>query len=219
MTMAALGCAKPPTGPQPRTYASLLKKLKTHRDKLAHDPETTPDAARGALHAAIVEELFPAWLGTRWSFHGTATQPHAPEGIACGYFVATILQAAGVQLLSRPRFGQAMARAIATALAPSPSAHHRFGSLPAFELERRVRALGDGLYLIGLNVHVGFVVVRTPVVRFVHASYTGAREVVDEPLNGSVAIDNSRAAGYFVTSLLGDLTPVWLRGTLLRPPP
>ena len=216
--MAALGCAKPPRGPQPRTYASLLKKLKTRRDKLAHDPETTPDLARSALHTSIVEDLFPAWLGTRWAFHGTAKEPRAPEGIACGYFVATILQASGLQLLSRPGFGQATANAIANALAPSPSAHHRFGSLPADALERNIRGLGDGLYLIGLNVHVGFVVVRTPVVRFVHASYTGAREVVDEPLNGSVAIDNSRAAGYFVTSLLDDLTPVWLRGTLLRPP-
>lgn len=220
LTMAAIGCAKPPAGggPRPRTYEALLSSIRARRRTLARDPSTSDEAARAALYTTIVDELFPAWLGTRWSFHGTATRPHAPEGIACGYFVATILEAAGVRLASRPRFGRATARAIARALAPTPSAHHRILSVPAYELERRLRALGDGLYLIGLNVHVGFVVVRGPVIRFVHASYTGAQQVTDEPLNGAVAIESSRAAGYFVTSLLDDLAPVWLRGTEVPPP-
>ncbi len=215
--MLALGCTPPTVRAQKpaRTYEQLLASIKKRRAAAS-----TVDEARAALHSAIVDDLFPAWLGTRWSFHGTATRPHAQEGIACGYFVATVLQAAGLRLVDRGRFGRATARAIQTALVPAAHAHHRILSVPPFELERRLRALGDGLYVIGLDVHVGFVVVRGPAVRFVHASYTGAQEVTDEPLNGAVAIDRSRKAGYFVTALWADdaLPLAWVDGTAIAPP-
>lgn len=216
ITTALLGCSRTATvaNPQLLSYDALLAAVDAERRALRD-----PRAARRSLRSAV-EEIGSRWIGTRWSFQGTAQRPHEPRGIACGYFVATILEAAGLRLESRVRFGQATARAIQLALVPSPAAHHRFFSIPGLELERRIRALGDGLYVIGLDVHVGFVVVRDGAVRLLHASYTGARVVVDEPLGTAVAIENSRKAGYFVTALTADdaLAQVWMQGTVVPAP-
>ena len=211
------------------TYAARKARIEKIRAGLAADLEGATsessrraaiDRARTALRCAIVDTLFPAWMGTDWAFDGTAEEPRGEDGIACGYFVATILQHAGLRLESRRRFGQATARAIAKALVPNPQAHHRVFSVAPEVLEERMRDFGDGLYVIGLDVHVGFVVVQDGAVRFVHASYTGARKVTDEALVTSVAIARSRPAGYFVTSLLGDdaLVLAWLRRTTIAAP-
>lgn len=214
------------SAPRPRrAYADVVAGIEVRRKKLATklggDAASVLVEARATVKGAIVDELFPAWLGTAWAFHGTATEPHGEGGIACGYFVATILQHAGLKLSSRTRFGQAAALGIQRALTPDPAALHRVFSVAATELERRIRALGEGIYVIGLDIHVGFVVVRRESVRFVHASYTGDRLVTDEPLVDAEAIHASRKAGYFITPLFEDerLVRAWLSGTSIAAPP
>lgn len=197
------------------SYDALLAAIESRRRSIAE-----PARARQVLRAAIVDEIIPRWLGTRWAFDGTARRPLAPEGIACGYFVATVLEAAGLRLESRTRFGQATAKAIQRALVAAPEAHHRVFSVAPAELVRRFRGWGDGLYVIGLDVHVGFVAVEGATVRLLHASYTGARVVTDEPVETARAIERSRGAGYFVTSLFGDdaLARTWMAGGVVRAP-
>ena len=109
---------------------------------------------------------------------------------------------------------EARVRAARCTLAPAKDDLHRYFSIPAAQLRNRIAALGDGLYVIGLDTHVGFVVVRGDQVQLVHASYTGDRVVTDEPLLDAAAIDNSRPEGYFVTPLFQDgrLVDLWLRG-------
>lgn len=210
-------------------YDALRVRIAEERDRLAADlARATSDAtrrvvlaqAREALRRAIVEQLFPAWMGTRWAFHGTTERPRGPEGIACGWFVATILAHAGLRLESRRRFGQATALAIAKALVPAKPAHHRVFSVPAQVLEQKLRSFGEGLYVLGLDCHVGFVSVRASAARVIHASYTGRRVVVDEPIVASEVIDRSRAAGYFATSLFADdgLARAWLAKTTIVAP-
>lgn len=208
--------------PPRRAYADVVAGIDARRKTLAAKRGASVLAeARATVKGAIVDELFPAWLGTTWAFHGTATEPHGAGGIACGYFVATILQHAGLKLSSRTRFGQSAALGIQRALTPDPAALHRVFSVPAGELERRIRGFGEGIYLIGLNIHVGFVVVRRSNVRFVHASYTGDQVVTDEPLVDAEAIHASKKAGYFITPLFEDerLVRAWLAGTSIAAPP
>ncbi|HVI00732.1 MAG TPA: hypothetical protein VM869_18570 [Enhygromyxa sp.] len=173
--------------------------------------------ARELLEDTIIEEVFPAWLGMPWGMgsDSTATRPHEPGmKVGCSYFVTSVLLAVGVELENRFTFAQAPAIHIQRSLAPDEDSLHRYFSIPAEQLRDRIAALGDGLYIIGLDTHVGFVVVRDGEVRFVHASYTGARVVSDELLVESVAIANSRPKGYFVTPLFQDgrLVDLWLRG-------
>jgi hypothetical protein len=174
--------------------------------------------ARAALLATIDDELVPAWLGTPWGLGGnsTATRPHEPDmTVGCSYFVTSMLGNVGVVLSSRYKFAQAAALHIQRSLAPGRDAIHRYYSIPADALERAIRSLGDGLYLIGLNNHVGFVLVGDGQVRFIHASYTNG-VVSDEPLATAAAIANSRSAGYFVSPVFAPgndwLIDRWLRG-------
>jgi len=232
LTLLAAGCDRPArrvTSAAPPAAASVTRppyralraRIAEVRDELAERYETEKTvlgAAKRELQSAIADVLLPAWLGTRWAFHGTADEPLAPQGIACGYFVATVLQHAGLQLESRRGFARSTARTIARSLIPPGPAHHRVFSVPAAVLERTMLSLGEGLYLIGLDVHVGFVVVRGGVVRVVHASYLAPRTVVDEPITASGAIEHSRDAGYHVTALFADdtLVDAWLRKTSLK---
>ncbi|MCB9560832.1 MAG: hypothetical protein H6708_10535 [Kofleriaceae bacterium] len=212
-TLAAIGERRAQLG---RAYAA------------AHD-----DAGRAAVRAearayllrTIDQDLFPPWLGTPWGLgrNSTSTRPHQPGmTVGCSYFVTSILGNAGFRLDDRYRFAQAPALDIQRSLARGSHAIARFLSIPADQLARRIAALGDGLYLIGLSNHVGWVVVDGDRVRLVHASYTGGRVVSDEPLAGAVAIDASRKAGYFVSPVIvadarNDwLIDAWLRGATVR---
>ena len=173
--------------------------------------------ARSVALQAMREVVLPAWLGMPWGLgpSSTPTRPHQPDTvIACGYFVSSTLENLGLKLGTRFSFAQAPALHAQRSLAPAPRDLHVFFSIPGDELARKIAALGEGLYVIGLNNHIGFVDVRGAEVRIVHASYTGEQVVTDEPLATAEVIANSRAAGYFVTPLLQDdrLIEHWLRG-------
>ena len=204
-----------------RSYAEIVAGVAAARERFAarlDRAESQPararvlDDARAYLHSVLANELLPAWLGTPWAMNGVAERPgDAP--IACGYFVATVLRDAGF-VLDRVRFGQAAALRIQHATSPEQRPVHRVFSIPPNALSKRIAGLGPGVYLIGLDVHVGFVVVTEADVRFVHSSYTGARVVTDEALAAAVAIANSQPSGYFVSELAttDDAVVAWIEG-------
>lgn len=75
-----------------------------------------------------------------------------------------------------------------------------------------IRTQGDGLYKVGLDNHVGFIVSRHGIIRFVHSNYyqrdTG---VMSEPLDGNNPLAHSRYR--IVGSLLGDaMVRAWIEG-------
>ncbi len=163
------------------------------------------DRASRYLTDVITDELLPPWLGMAWGLgkNSTATRPHqAGKTIACSYFVGAVLQGAGFDLRDRFRLGQAAALNIQKSLVGGAGKVHRFLSIPPAELKEHLAALDDGVYVIGLDVHVGLVVIRGADVRFVHASYTGDQVVTDEPLGSAQAIANSQRRGYFVSPLV-----------------
>ena len=211
---------RPPPGAAPlalelaerdRRWDAAVAALDTRRRELAAELRAARTAAarqavlaraRDVAFRAIVDELAPLWLGMPWGLgkDSTATRPYQPgKVVGCSYFVTALAQGAGVVLDDRFRFAQAPALVIQRAFSPGKGAIHRYLSIPGERLAREVSALGDGLYLIGLDVHVGFVVVDGGRARLLHASYTGARQVADEPLADALAIALSREEGYFVS--------------------
>src|SRR4030095_8214077 len=113
----------------------------------------------------------------------TASRPHEPGMyISCSYFLTAALQNAGLVLESRARFAQAPAAWIEKALLPPGGQIHRHGNLSPEDLKRRLVYLGGGLYVVGLNIHVGFIVVRDRHARFVHSSSTPPRTAVHQPV-------------------------------------
>lgn len=175
------------------------------------------DEARAAVVGAIRGRIFPAWMGMPWGLgkNSTARRPFEPgKVVGCSYFVTSVLQNAGLALSNRYHFAQAPALEIQRSLAPARGDVHRFFSIPPAELSRRVAALGDGLYVIGLNNHVGFVDVHGGRVDVVHASYNDDQVVIAEPLAEAQVIANSQKAGYFVSPIFQDdrLVDHWLKG-------
>lgn len=228
------GCsAQPPevdpapaqAGPR-ASYEATLRAIEAERRRLVGRYERADkEALRAAIRAearsfvttAIVDQLFPAWLGMPWGLgrNSTANRAHAPGmTVACGYFVSAVLENAGLRVQTRFSYAQAPALQVQRTLAPGPGEVHRYFSVPGETLAAEIARLGAGLYIIGLANHIGFVVVDAAGVRLVHASYTGAQVVTSEPLATAQAIINSRAKGYFVSPVMHDdrLADLWLRG-------
>lgn len=213
----------PPSSP---SYNEVVETLATQRGQLAKrlarvgasEKDAIIGEARELFSRTLIENLLPRWMGTPWAMNGTTNQPGEGE-IACGYFVSTILRDAGFNI-HRTRFGQAAALRIQQATTPPGRKVHTFFSIAPELLAKKIAALGDGVYIIGLNVHVGFVVVRDGDVRLVHASYTDERVVVDEPLASARAIELSRPKGYFVSELVSTDAAVvrWIEQQPLRLP-
>jgi len=164
-------------------------------------------AARREVERAVVEELLPAWLGTTWDFYGTSQVPG--EGtIACGYLVSTVLEHAGFAV-ERVHMAQQASEYIIRSLAPE-RVIHRFRHGDTTRVVAAVRGLGNGVYLIGLDYHVGFLVVAGDEVTFCHSSYLPPGVAVCAP----AATDPAMESGYHVVGRLFEegMMRAWLTG-------
>jgi hypothetical protein len=182
------------------------------------------EEARRFVVDTLVSQIFPAWMGmpSGGGPQATASLPHTPGMfISCSYFLTAALQNAGLVLESRARFAQAPAAWIQRALLPPGGQIHRYGKLSPEELEQRLVGLGDGLYVVGLNIHVGFIVVQDRHAWFVHSSYTPPGTVVNEPVVSSMAIALSQSKGYWISPLFRDdrIVELWLRHQAVPAPP
>jgi hypothetical protein len=232
-TAVATPASAAPDGYDAARYRTVLDQVQARRTELgARYAAARGGRARAAIREearrfvvdTLVTQVFPAWMGmpSGGGPQATASLPHEPGMyISCSYFLTAALQNAGVVLESRARFAQAPAAWIERALLPPGGQIHRFGNLSGGELEQRMVALGDGLYVVGLNIHVGFIVVRERHAWFVHSSYTPPGTVVNEPVVESMAIALSRRKGYWVSPLFQDdrIVELWLRHQPVPAPP
>ena len=123
--------------------------------------------AREYLFNTITNNVFPYWYGTKWDFNGTTRIP--TQGmIACGYFVTNVLTDVGFNI---PRFGWAQSASEVFIKKLSPECIKRFSNRHISEVESYLKATGEGLYLVGLDSHVGFIVVKSDRIEFIHSNY------------------------------------------------
>ncbi len=191
--------------PDPKTYAVLAKDLERWRKDLATRHRKAKSAAERTVVEAdarvVLEQALPAmmrcWLGTPWDFNGTAKGPGAGK-IACGYFVATVLKDAGFQL-DRYQLAQQPSENILRSFLPKESCElsvgKEYGAF-ATEVDQRER----GIYIVGLDTHVAFLVVGGEGFRFVHSSGSRPWCVVDEDRAEAAVLQRSN------WRMLGNLT-------------
>lgn len=167
-------------------YRDLLTKLESERAALAlRYREATSQAekdrivgqARAAVVRTIYTEMFPNWYGTAWDFNGTTEVPRQGK-IACGYFVTTVLRDAGWKV-QRARLAQQASENIVLSLTSEPYIK-RFRRIAIDDFIRTVKEWGAGIYVVGLDIHTGFIVNSGDEVYFVHASYGEPLAVVKE---------------------------------------
>jgi hypothetical protein len=145
--------------------------------------------AGAILTDEIDHGLFPFWYGTPWKSSGTTRVP-GTGFISCGYFVSTVLKHAGFKV-HRVLLGQQPSMYIIRSLTRWPFVKATSGySIRRFVA--LVKRMGEGLYVVGLDVHTGFLVARNGKVYFVHASYGTPPVVVKEDAFRSPILVQSR---------------------------
>jgi hypothetical protein len=204
-----------------KTWHERLGHLARTRETLALAFRDAKGEARAAVRAqaaraledGLVDTVLPRWDGTPWSFDGTSTAP-GTGSIACGYFVSTALLEAGLHV-ERIRLSQQASERIIETLVPS-AAIARFSNVPIEHFVAAVAQRGDGLYIVGLDNHVGFLVVREARVFFHHSSYVGAKRVLREPAITAIPLVTSRyrVIGKLFTD--SSLVDAWLEGTTVH---
>lgn len=194
------------------SYQAIRSALETKRQALAtrldRDKQRTLALARELVVATLRDELLPAWNGTAWAMNGITQVPHQGQ-IACGYFVSTTLLHAGFRV-ERSKLGQQASELITRSLVTQERIWVR-SDQPIEAFVDTLRRGGDGIYLVGLDNHVGFVIVDGKDTWFHHAG-PGDEGVRREPARTASFLSTSRyreAAKLFDDALLEK----WLRGT------
>ena len=180
------------------------------RDDLAAELHLGADdvwlRARQELAYAVMD-LLPTWEGTGWAMNGTSEVPGEGQ-VACGYLVSTVLRDVGLPV-ERVRLAQQGAEDIIRTLTDELSVERYQGATVA-EVLRDHEA--PGVYVVGLDWHVGMLVVTDDEQTFCHASRSQQREVLCE----KAASARSLRSRYTVVGQLSQRAlESWLLGTPL----
>jgi hypothetical protein len=160
----------------------------------------------------VVNDLITYWYGTPWDFNGIKQQPGKGQ-IACGYFVTTVLRDAGFKV-NRVKVAQMPASEIIRQVADK-STIRTFSQQPVSRVDSVVKKMGPGLYVVGLDFHVGFLFCDGAGVYFIHSNYIGREGVVKEPVSTSRAFGHSRLRVIGKVSTADCLKKNWLNRTVI----
>jgi hypothetical protein len=185
------------------SYKDVIAKLEAERVALASRYQQTASPvqkaelmtqARTLVSRSVYTELFPYWYGTPWDFNGTTEVPKQGK-IACGYFVTTVLRDAGWRV-QRARLAQQASENIILSLTTDDYVK-RFRRVAIGDFVNAVKKWGAGIYVVGLDIHVGFIVNDGNEVYFIHSSYVEPYTVVRERATESkiLAASNYRVLG------------------------
>lgn len=212
-----------PLKPDPKTYSTLKKDLaRWHKDlsgryanaRTAEQKTQVEHDARVALEY-FLPAMMHCWLGTPWDFNGTAPAPGQGK-IACGYFVSTVLTDAGFRVSRTTLAQQPSSRIILTFVDKGQTQLTVGEDYSAFA--NRIEQCEPGIYVVGLDTHVAFLVLKGGKFRFVHSSGSKPWCVVDEPRSAAKVLQRSKWR--MVANLTADseLIRRWLRSEKLSIP-
>ncbi len=182
-------------------YRQLLERAARKRALLYENWLTASGAAerRQTLAAAsslfsdtLLRDVIPSWYGTGYDFNG-ATDTPGVGSISCGHFVTTALRDAGLRL-ERIALAQLPSEEIIRSLAAASSIR-RYSGLSGEEFLAALGDLDPGLYLLGLDKHIGFLSIESsggsPAAFFIHSTLLSPASVVREPAASSHALMTS----------------------------
>jgi len=195
------------TGDVQLQYANLRARVLEAQQTFTLNYPAADDATGRAEQRAVAKEyllhvladsVFSCWYETKWDYSGTTETP-GEGSIACGYFVSTTLKHCGFEL-DRYTLAQQPASNIIRTLC-DPATLKRIGHNNIAALEQHLQAEANGLYILGLDNHVGFVLKNDEGLWMIHStsSVTPAR-VVKEKLTASRIVLKSQ--NYYVANLL-----------------
>jgi hypothetical protein len=137
----------------------------------------------------IVDSIIPYWYGTKWDFNGTTEVPKTGT-IACGYFVTTVLRDAGLRI-NRIKLAQAASEEMMKVVCHKKSMK-RFRNTPMQDFVNDLRQLENGLYIVGLDFHTGFIYRENEKLLFIHSSYQTPQMVIQQNVHESGILASSK---------------------------
>ncbi|MFT5724909.1 MAG: hypothetical protein ACI9JN_002032 [Bacteroidia bacterium] len=199
-------------------YSIDLRQIKHDRAfLLAQNNASISDSAKDLfiklagerIESSLVNSVFHYWYGTPWDFDGYTNTPNKGV-VACGYFVSTTLKHIGFNL-NRYRLAQQNPRNEALSIACGDSVSE-FNEMTTNDVVAGISILDSGLYFVGLDNHVGFILVRQQTVFFIHASYVGDDGVCIEFANQSSAFASSSSYVLAPITTNRNLLNKWIKG-------
>lgn len=193
------------------TRNAIHQKRLDYEQEWKANPQDLPKLqarAKAYLYETLTDSVFSYWYGTTWDFNGITEQPKKGK-IACGYFVTTTLEHCGFTL-PRVKLAQQAASIIIRSVCLNES-------IQVFNQLEKLKAYLDtqpeGIYIVGLDTHVGYLWNTRQNLHFVHASYSGNKQVSKELWNESIVLGKSKL--FVVGNLLDnvDLMNHWIMGT------
>ncbi len=167
-----------------------VKSLDLYQKASAENKKALLFQLKTRLEKELTQTVFPAWYGTPWDFNGTSNKPGEGK-IACGYFVSTTLKHIGYQVNRYQLAQQPSQRIITTFVKRSDIDISSRRSLE--HVKKKLMKTGDGIYIVGLDTHVGFIVVNDGTITFIHSSYYKPnRQVVAEPYDSKNPLSDSK---------------------------
>lgn len=162
------------------------KEYNTNKDNKVKQDSIIAEAQYYLL--TISDDFFRSWYNTPWTFHGHSQTP-GEGSIACGYFVTTTLRDMGFNI---PRIKWAQ-QASEYMIKKMTADIKRFQQKPMKDVVDYINTKGDGLYIVGLDSHVGYIYNLEGKMSFVHANYYQPQiGVMSEPLIGRNPLNDSK---------------------------
>ena len=196
---------KSPYNNMKRSVGQMIARLKDNSN-------LNPAQLENVFVGVVADSILPYWYGTAWDFNGT-TQTPGVSTIACGYFVSTVLRDAGLRI-NRVKMGQASSEQLTYLLAEKKDVT-LFYKKPLAALIEYLRQHGAGLYIIGLESHVGFILVDAAGYWFIHAKWFGEKAVVKEEVATSNVLYWSNYRMVAKISNSKKMLHAWLHGEAL----
>lgn len=113
------------------------------------------------------QEVCKYWYGTKWAYSGMSEIPGKGK-IACGYFVTTILRDLGYPI-NRIKMAQAASETLIRKTVDKKfiklKVNAKFG-----DFMEEVEGMGNGIYILGLDTHTGFLYINGSSTHFIHSS-------------------------------------------------
>lgn len=155
-------------------YEDLIAEVESKRLAFQKEYTNADEEFRNTIEAEaadyllekITHDFFDQWHGTEWDFNGTTRIPRKGK-IACGYFITTVLSDAGLKI-PRTKWAQQASEYYITRMTTEVK---RFSNRTPEYMKDYFLSQPDGLFVAGLDNHVGFVYKSGKKVTFTHASY------------------------------------------------
>ena len=165
--------------------------------------------SRVYIFKELTDNILPAWYGTKWGFYGNSRIPGQGE-IACGNFVIFTLQDASFKIISR--MANQPSENIISNLTSPKDIRKFWNAVPMNEVLKWIKNQGEGLFVVGLDFHIGYLIYRGGKITFCHSNYYPHQPKVvnDDALSKSPLTDSKYRV---IGKILNDrMMRKWIQG-------